>query len=133
MHGISIVQAFHYWLSFANFATSFKSFPFYMQQDQQAEQQLNIELTEDMADGTYANLAIITHSFAEFVFDFVSVMPNVPKAKVKSRIVMTPQHAKRLMRALVENVKRFEAQNGPIKEQETVAAPFNFGGTPGQA
>lgn len=104
-----------------------------MQQDQQAEQQLNIELTEDMADGTYANLAIITHSFAEFVFDFVSVMPNVPKAKVKSRIVMTPQHAKRLMRALVENVKRFEAQNGPIKEQETVATPFNFGGTTGQA
>src|ERR1700743_3839149 len=74
------------------------------------EQQLNIELTEDMADGTYANLAIITHSFAEFVIDFVNVMPNVPKAKVKSRIVMTPQHAKRLMKALIDNVKRFEGQ-----------------------
>ncbi|MBL7684181.1 MAG: DUF3467 domain-containing protein [Flavipsychrobacter sp.] len=102
-------------------------------EDQQAEQQLNIELSEEMADGTYANLVVITHSFAEFVFDFVNVMPNVPKAKVKSRVVMTPHHAKRLMRALVENVKRFEAQNGVIKEQETVNLPFNFGGTTGQA
>lgn len=99
----------------------------------QAEQQLNIELSEEMADGSYANLVVITHSFAEFVFDFVNVMPNVPKAKVKSRIVMTPQHAKRLMRALVENVKRFEAQHGPIKEQEATAMPFNFGGPTGQA
>ena len=104
-------------------------------QDQQLpqDQQLNIELTEDVADGSYANLAIITHSFAEFVIDFVNVMPNVPKAKVKSRIVMTPQHAKRLMRALVENVKRFEAQHGNIKDQEAGAMPFNFGGTAGQA
>lgn len=102
-------------------------------EDQQAEQQLNIELSEEMADGTYANLVVITHSFAEFVFDFVNVMPNVPKAKVKSRVVMTPHHAKRLMRALVENVKRFEAQNGVIKEQETMNLPFNFGGTTGQA
>ena len=105
-----------------------------MQQDQQTpEQQLNIELTEDVADGEYANLAIITHSFAEFVLDFVNVMPNVPKAKVKSRIVMTPQHAKRLMRALVENVKRFEAQHGQIKDQESVNLPFNFGGPTAQA
>lgn len=105
-----------------------------MQQDQQVpEQQLNIELTEEMADGEYANLAIITHSFAEFVIDFVNVMPNVPKARVKSRIVMTPQHAKRLMRALVENVKRFEAQHGQIKDQEQVNLPFNFGTPAAQA
>ena len=105
-----------------------------MQQDQQLpEQQLNIELTEEMADGEYANLAIITHSFAEFVMDFVNVMPNVPKAKVKSRIVMTPVHAKRLMRALVENVKRFEAQHGQIKDQEQVNMPFNFGTPTAQA
>lgn len=97
------------------------------------EQQLNIELSEQMADGEYANLAIITHSFAEFVMDFVNVMPNVPKAKVKSRIIMTPQHAKRLMRALIENVKRFEGQHGVIKDQETPTLPFNFGGTAGQA
>lgn len=103
-------------------------------QDQPQEQQLNIELTEETADGVYSNLVIITHSFAEFVFDYVNVMPNVPKAKVKSRIVMTPQHAKRMMRALIENVKRFEAQNGVIKEQEQGnGMPFNFGGTTGQA
>ena len=97
------------------------------------EQQLNIELPEDVSDGAYANLAIITHSFAEFVIDFVNVMPNVPKAKVKSRIIMTPQHAKRLMRALVENVKRFEAQHGQIKDQEEVNLPFNFGMPTAQA
>ncbi len=105
-----------------------------MQQEiNEQENQLNIELSEEMAEGTYSNLAIITHSFAEFVIDFVNVMPNSPKAKVKSRVVMTPQHAKRLMRALVDNVKRFEAQNGNIKEQEQMNAPFNFNGPTGQA
>lgn len=104
-----------------------------MQEGQDKDQQLNIELSEDMSDGVYSNLVIVTHSFAEFVFDFVNVMPNVPKAKVKSRVVMTPQHAKRLMRALVENVKRFEAQHGTIQEQEQVNVPFNFGGTTGEA
>jgi len=97
------------------------------------QQQLNIELSEEMADGTYANLAIITHSFAEFVIDFVNVMPNVPKAKVKSRIVMTPQHAKRVMKALIDNVKRFEAQYGNIKDQEATTMPFNFGTPTAQA
>jgi hypothetical protein len=105
----------------------------FMQDQTTPEQQLNIELSEDMADGVYANLAVITHSFAEFVVDFVNVMPNVPKAKVKSRIIMTPQHAKRLMRALVDNVKRFEAQHGQIKDQEPVTLPFNFGMPPAQA
>ena len=101
--------------------------------EEQNENQINIELSEEMADGTYANLAIITHSFAEFVIDFVNVMPNVPKAKVKSRIVMTPQHSKRLMKALIDNVKRFEAQYGAIKDQEQTAMPFNFGGPAAQA
>ncbi len=104
-----------------------------MEAQQTPEQQLNIELSEDMADGHYANLAVITHSFAEFVIDFVNVMPNVPKAKVKSRIIMTPQHAKRLMRALVDNIKRFEAAQGIIKDQEQVTLPFNFGGPTAQA
>ncbi len=104
-----------------------------MEQDQAQEQQLNIELTEEMSDGVYSNLVIITHSFAEFVLDFVNVMPNVPKHKVKSRVVMTPAHAKRLMRAMVENVKRFEAANGPIKEEEQMNIPFNFGGPKGEA
>ena len=70
--------------------------------------QINIELPEEIADGQYSNLAIITHSNAEFVIDFVKVMPGVKKAKVKSRVVLTPQHAKRFLAALAENVKKFE-------------------------
>ena len=98
------------------------------------EQQLNIELTEEMADGEYANLAIITHSFAEFVIDFVNVMPNVPKAKVKSRIVITPEHAKRLLNALKDNISKYEANFGPIKQTNDVPTfPMNFGGTMGEA
>jgi len=104
------------------------------QQNQDQQQQINIELSEEMADGTYANLAVITHSFAEFVIDFVNVMPGLPKAKVKSRIVMTPQHAKRLMRALIDNVKRYESQNGVIKDQEqSNNLPFTFGGPTAEA
>lgn len=102
-------------------------------QQQPQEQQLNIELTEEVADGVYANLAVITHSFAEFVIDYVNVMPNMPKAKVKSRIIMTPQHAKRLMKALIDNVKRFESQYGVIKDQEAVNVPFTFNGPTAQA
>ncbi|GAA4450522.1 MAG: DUF3467 domain-containing protein [Chitinophagaceae bacterium] len=101
--------------------------------ENQDQQQLNIELTEEVADGQYANLAVITHSFAEFIIDFVNVMPNTPKSKVKSRIVMTPQHAKRLMLALIDNVKQFEAANGLIKEQAQTQVPFTPIGNPGQA
>lgn len=95
--------------------------------------QLNIELSEEVAEGVYSNLAIITHSHSEFVIDFVKVMPGVPKAKVKSRILLTPQHAKRLMKALKENVAKFEAANGQIKDLEPVAIPMNFGGPTAQA
>ena len=80
------------------------------------EQKLDINLPEDVAKGTYSNLAIITHSPTEFVLDFVSMMPGSPKAKVKSRIVMTPQHAKRLFKALADNISKYESQFGPIKE-----------------
>lgn len=103
------------------------------QQQPNPEVQLNIELTDDMAEGCYVNLAFITHSFAEFVVDFINVMPNSPKAKVKARIVMTPQHTKRFMKALIDNVKRFEAQYGNIKDQEPTNLPFTFGGPPAQA
>ncbi|HZH87878.1 MAG TPA: DUF3467 domain-containing protein [Chitinophagaceae bacterium] len=97
-----------------------------MEQEKSEQQnQINIELTEEMADGTYANLAIIQHSFAEFVIDFANIMPGAPKAKVKSRIVMTPQHAKKLMRALIDNIKKYEAQNGVIKEHDQVNIPFS--------
>ncbi|HAO14589.1 MAG TPA: DUF3467 domain-containing protein, partial [Tenacibaculum sp.] len=71
------------------------------------EPQLNIELDQDIAEGTYSNLAIINHSTAEFIVDFVNIMPGVPKAKVKSRIIMTPQHAKRLTKALADNIRKF--------------------------
>lgn len=101
-----------------------------MEQNQNQEGQINIELTEEVAEGTYSNLAIINHSFAEFVVDFVNLMPGTPKAKVKSRIVMTPQNAKRLMRALIDNIKKFESQNGVIKEEVNV--PF-VGGAQGEA
>jgi len=96
------------------------------------EGQLNIELSEEVADGTYSNLAIINHSVSEFVVDFINVMPGVPKAKVKSRIVLTPQHAKRLMKALADNVSRFEKAHGEIKDYEQPPIPMNFGPT-GQA
>ncbi len=82
------------------------------------ENQLQIELKEDIAEGTYANLAIIAHSTSEFVFDFVRMMPGVNKAKVKSRVVMTPEHAKRLAMALQDNLMRYEAQFGEIRLPE---------------
>jgi Protein of unknown function (DUF3467) len=100
--------------------------------DQQPNQ-LNIEISEEMAEGTYANLAIITHSHAEFVIDFVNVMPGTPKSKVKSRIILTPQHAKRFMKALIDNIDRFEDANGEIKDLEEVQIPMNFGGPAAQA
>lgn len=101
---------------------------------QDQENQLNIELSEDVAEGIYSNLAIITHSNSEFIVDFIKVMPGVPKAKVKSRIVLTPQHAKRLLSALKDNISKFEAVNGSIKiEGGNVAFPMNFGGPTAQA
>ena len=80
--------------------------------------QLQIELKEDIAEGVYSNLAVIAHSSSEFVFDFVRVMPGVAKAQVKSRIVMTPEHAKRLAYALQDNLRRYEAQFGEINLPE---------------
>ncbi len=87
------------------------------------QNQLNIELSEEIAEGVYSNLAIISHSPSEFVVDFVRIVPNVPKAKVKSRIIMTPQHAKRLLNALAENLKKYESQFGMIEEPEQPPFP----------
>ena len=95
--------------------------------------QINIEISEEVSEGVYDNLAIITHSPAEFVIDFVNVMPGTPKRKVKSRIILTPFHAKRFMKALIENVKKFESANGTIQDMEQVELPFTFGGPPAQA
>jgi hypothetical protein len=95
--------------------------------------QLNIEISEEVAEGSYANLAIITHSHAEFVIDFVNVMPGTPKSKVKSRIILTPQHAKRFMKAINENIQKYESVNGPIQDLEEIQLPLNFGGPTAQA
>lgn len=95
--------------------------------------QINIEISDEIAEGEYANLAIITHSHAEFVIDFVNVMPGTPKSKVKSRIILTPFHAKRFMKAMLDNVKKFETANGLIQDMESVEIPFNFGGPAAQA
>ena len=90
---------------------------------------LNIELTEEVAEGIYSNLAIINHSPSEFVVDFIQMMPGIPKAKVKSRVILTPQHAKRLMKALLDNISKFESQHGEIKDVDpSQGIPLNFGG-----
>ena len=95
----------------------------------QGQKQLNIELDEQTAEGTYSNLAIINHSVSEFVVDFISVMPGRPKGKVKSRIILTPQHAKKFLKALADNVERFEKANGHIKDYDQPPIPLNFGPT----
>ncbi|MEE9349381.1 MAG: DUF3467 domain-containing protein [Flavobacteriaceae bacterium] len=103
-----------------------------MSDNKNKKNNINIELDEKVAEGTYANLAIINHSVSEFVVDFVNIMPGVPKAKVKSRIILTPQHAKRFMKALADNITRFENAHGKIKEFDQPNIPMNFGPT-GQA
>ena len=98
---------------------------------EEQENKLNIELSAEVAEGIYSNLAIISHSSSEFVVDFVRIMPGTPKANVKSRIILTPEHAKRLMYALQENISKYEAQNGKIKIQDNPfipPMPMGFGG-----
>tara|TARA_B100001059_G_C17834131_1_gene586737 strand:+ start:4222 stop:4524 length:303 start_codon:yes stop_codon:yes gene_type:complete len=93
------------------------------------DQKINIELDQEVAEGVYSNLAIINHSVSEFIVDFVSLMPGSPKAKVKSRIILSPQHAKRLKTALEDNIERFEKSNGKIKNDDQSNIPLNFGPT----
>ncbi|HYW95811.1 MAG TPA: DUF3467 domain-containing protein [Bacteroidales bacterium] len=100
------------------------------------QNQISIELKEDVAQGTYSNLAVITHSAAEFILDFVRIMPGIPKAEVKSRIILTPEHAKRLVAALNDNIAKYESVHGPIKNVEgsgSPVVPMNFGGPTAQA
>src|SRR6186997_1101397 len=100
----------------------------------QAQNQINIELSEEIAEGIYSNLAMIAHSNSEFVIDFIRLMPGVPKAKVKSRIVITPEHAKRFLLALKDNIRKYEDTFGQIKQTEdNFNFPMNFGGTMGEA
>ena len=97
--------------------------------------QLNIELAEDVAEGLYSNLVVIANSNEEFVLDFVRVLPGVPKARVKARILMTPQHAKRLLYALQDNVGKYENMFGEIRLTDPAQPlpPLNFGGPTGMA
>ena len=106
-----------------------------MAEDKKNQQnQINIELSEEIAEGIYSNLAMIAHSNSEFVIDFIRLMPGVPKARVKSRIIITPEHAKRLLAALKDNIDKYETTFGPIKRTEEMPKfPMNFGGTVGEA
>jgi len=98
-----------------------------------AAQQLNIELSEEVAEGVYSNLVMLAHSSEEFILDFIRVMPGVPKARVKSRIIVTPQHAKRLLRALTDNIERYERAHGEIEESTSPGPAIHFGAPGGEA
>ena len=94
--------------------------------------QISVELTEEVAEGVYSNMAIISHSSSEFVLDFLRIMPNSNKAKVKSRIILTPEHAKRLLHALEENMDKFENQFGTVKRSDmnfNPPFPINLSGS----
>ena len=95
--------------------------------EEKKQQGINIELSEETAEGVYSNLAIITHSSSEFILDYIRIMPGVPKGKVKSRIIMTPEHAKKLYRALSDNLAKYEGSYGKIKESEQLGnIPLNL-------
>ncbi len=95
--------------------------------EEKKKNQVNIELPEEVAEGIYSNMAIIAHSHSEFVLDFIRMVPNVPKAKVKSRIILTPSHAKRLLKALNDNIVKYEKQHGKVIEDDGMPfPPMNF-------
>ncbi len=93
--------------------------------------EIQVELSEDVAQGTYANLAVIAHSSSEFIIDFIRVVPGVPKAKVKSRVILTPDNAKRLLLALQDNIQKFEKQGEGHDQFEGLIPPI--GGIKGEA
>lgn len=97
------------------------------------EKEVSIELKQEVAKGSYSNLAIITHSRSEFIIDFASMLPGLPKPEVHNRIIMTPEHAKRLFLALQDNLNKYESQNGPIIIGEAPKDPFPMGGLGGGA
>lgn len=102
--------------------------------EEKKQKQLNFELTPEMAEGIYANLAFIAHSDSEFIVDFINMLPGVKKGKVKARILLSPQHAKRLQAALLDNVQKYERQHGEIKiKSKTTPLPMNFNGNIGEA
>ena len=105
-------------------------------ENQENKNQINIELSEEVAEGVYSNLVMIAHSSSEFIVDFIRIMPGLPKAKVKSRIIITPEHAKRLLAALQDNIRKYEENHGTIQsnpENTGFNLPLNFGGKVGEA
>ncbi len=103
-----------------------------MEKKQEIQQQVNIELPKEVAEGIYVNLVVITHSPAEFIFDFITIMPGVPQARVRSRLIMSPFHAKRFLQVLQENIARYEATHGEIHTSEQFL-PNSFMGPGGKA
>ena len=100
-----------------------------MNENENKQPSLQLELPQDVAQGEYANFAIITHSSSDFIVDFARVLPGVPKAQVKSRVILAPEHAKRLLGALQENIFRYEREFGSIKipnQEGRTAAPFDI-------
>jgi len=105
-----------------------------MDEKNAAEQvNINIELPEEVAEGIFSNLAIISHSNSEFIVDFIRIMPGTTKAKVKARILLTPPHAKRLLKALKDNLAKFESVHGHVPDSEPNVIPMNFGGPTAKA
>ena len=100
-----------------------------MAENENKQKGLQLELPQEVAQGEYANFAIITHSSSDFVVDFARVLPGVPKAQVRSRVILAPEHAKRLLAALQENIMRYEKEYGAIRipnhESRTIA-PFDL-------
>ena len=98
-----------------------------MKKDKARENNINIELDESIAQGLYSNLVIVNHSPTEFVLDFINVMPGAPKAKVRSRIILTPDHTKKFINALGENLNKYEKSFGKIKNFQKEVVPISFG------
>ncbi len=97
------------------------------------DKEFSIELKPEIAKGLYSNLVVITHSHSEFILDFATMLPGFPKPEVSSRIIMTPEHAKRLLLALQDNIEKYESQNGTITLPGEVKATFPIGGFGGGA
>lgn len=104
-----------------------------MENNNGKENKINIDLPEEIGEGVYTNLALINHSPSEFVFDFIQVMPGMPKAKVRSRVIMTPENAKRLLNALQDNLRKYEQNIGSINAGNSELPPINFGTPPTEA
>jgi Protein of unknown function (DUF3467) len=105
------------------------------QAPEEMEQEINVELSEEIAEGVYANLAMIAHSQSEFVLDFIRIMPGLPKAKVKARVILTPDHAQRLLSALKDNIAKYEENFGELQESSQIGfqLPMNYRGPIGEA